>query len=459
MKKVLLLNPPADSLLIREYYSSFSAKAAYYWPPQDLVVLSGLLTPHFELRVIDAVAGRLSREKVLRMIAAEDFSALVFSTGSASLLQDSAFAGELKKRFPEILLAASAGIIKFDPAGFMARFPDIDAGLLDFSDPEIISFLHGEPGPWRTIWQRRRGVLQPAGGDFSAPFSIAPPRHDLFPYRQCFLPTARRRPFAVVVTSLGCPHACRFCTAGAYGWKLRPAQNVLEELSFIRSLGFPELLFLDPSFTVHGDHSRSILQGMISSGFGFSFSGNADIRTLSEEKIVLLKEAGCHTLYLGLESGSDRLLQRYGKPLDTNGARRSVSALRRHGIRTLGYFIIGLPGENAASARQTIDLARELDLDFASFAMATPDIGTDLRAEALQKGWISKDTDSFDSSVSAVLDLEEFPAAQVLEWRRRAEREFYLRPGYIWNRLKTIDSPRDFCMLVRAGRAALRRMI
>jgi radical SAM superfamily enzyme YgiQ (UPF0313 family) len=137
--------------------------------------------------------------------------------------------------------------------------------------------------------------------------------------------------------------------------------------------------------------------------------------------------------------------------------RAKVALLDRSGIKVLGYFILGLPGETRESAERTIDLARRLKLDIASFAIATPDIGTPLRAEALEKGWIPPGLLAWDSTEFPILETGALTKEEIWDLRKKAVRAFYLRPSYILRKLLGVRSPRDVRNLVSNALSLFRR--
>jgi anaerobic magnesium-protoporphyrin IX monomethyl ester cyclase len=146
---VLLLNPPGDKLYIRDYYCSFSSKADYYWPPQDLIYLSGLLNGRFDVRVLDAIAARQSPESVFEDILALDPAAVVFTTGTATIKTDAALMARLKSARPAIRIVASAGILKFVGKEILETRPEIDALLLDFGENDLSAYLRSLEKPSR----------------------------------------------------------------------------------------------------------------------------------------------------------------------------------------------------------------------------------------------------------------------------------------------------------------------
>jgi len=444
---VLLLNPPGDKLYIRDYYCSFSSKASYYWPPQDLLALSGILDADHEVRVLDAIVPRRSEEEVLAAAADPAVKALVFTTGTATLKGDMALAERIRAARPDLRIAVSAGILKFIGRELMERHPALDAALRDFSDSGLAAWLAGAEPPLTAMIVRAPAGLVEGPPAKAREFSYPAPRHDLFPFRRYRLPIARRFPFTVVVTSLGCPYHCGFCTAGAFGYKVRSVDNALAELRAAARLGVREILFQDPTFTISTKRVVDICRGMIEAGLDLTWSCNADLHALDEDKMSWMKRAGCHTVSVGIESGSDEMLKEYSKPITVEEIREKVARLNAHRIKVLGYFILGLPGETRESAERTIALARSLKLDIASFSVATPDLGTKLRAEAVAKGWIPADSSLWDSSVYPVLETGGLAKEEIWALRQKAMRAFYLRPAYILRKLAEVRSPRGLQVL------------
>jgi len=455
---VLLLNPPGDKLYIRDYYCSFSSKADYYWPPQDLIALSGILDADFDVHVIDAIVPPKTPEAVIEVITALDPAAIIFTTGTATLKSDLALMERIKAARPAVRIVASAGIMKFIGRDILARNPVLDAVLLDYGDSGIAAYLGGVgAAPYPGLLVRTEGGIAEGPLSQAHEYSIPVPRHDLFNFRKYRIPIAKRSPFTVVTGSLGCPYHCGFCTAGAFGYKIRPVDNILAELKFAASLGVKEILFQDPTFTINTRRVVELCRKMIEAGLDLTWSANADLHALDEEKMDWMKKAGCHTLSVGIESGDDEMLKKYSKMITIDQVIEKVGRLNAHKIKVLGYFILGLPGESRASAERTIALARKLKLDIASFAIATPDLGTRLREEAVAKGWLPPGLDGWDSTDYPILETGTLTKEEIWALRRKAVKAFYLRPSYILRKLGGVRSVRDVRSLVSNAISLLKK--
>jgi radical SAM superfamily enzyme YgiQ (UPF0313 family) len=284
-------------------------------------------------------------------------------------------------------------------------------------------------------------------------FTLPVPRQDLFRHERNRSPLARRRPFALVVTSIGCPYSCRFCVAGSIPYRRRAVESVLEELRLLRSLGIREIMFNDPTFTVSAKRMADLCGRMIAEGMDFGWTANGHVATLGDETVGILRRAGCHTLMIGVESARDEILALYSKGTTRAKVVEAFKTCKRHKIKTLAYFIIGLPGETRESTLETIKLAKELDCDFASFTVPTPDVGSEMRREAIAKGWLSRDTLTFDSTGFPVFAGGSLSAEDVWALRQKAVRSFYLRPSYLVKKVLGIRGIHDFLFLLDQARA------
>lgn len=447
-KKVLLLHCPGDKIYLHDYYTSYSSKANYYWPPTDLVLLSGVLSG-YDLRVIDAIAEKLSPDECEQRIKQFGPEAVVFTTGTATWEKDVAFLEKIKRGLPALLIGSSSMFL-FEADHFLRSAPAIDALSLNMVSSEIADFIDGRKKDYRWVaFRRGPDLLIPSAETRKEQnFRIPVPRHDLFQLKFNRSPLARRAPFALVVTSLGCPYTCHFCVAGSISYQYRNIDNVIEELKFLQSLGVREIMFNDPTFTVSQNRVLELCWKMKDNGLDFTWVCNAHAATITKELIAGMKGAGCHSVMIGVESGQNETLRKYSKSATREKIKDSFKICRQHKVKTLAYFIIGLPGETRESVLETIRFAKELDCDFASFTVLTPDIGSQLRQEAITKGWLDETTRAFDSTSFPVFTAGDLSKEDIWKLRQKAVRDFYLRPTYLFKKLIGIRSFRDLALLL-----------
>jgi radical SAM superfamily enzyme YgiQ (UPF0313 family) len=463
MKRVLLLNPPSPDLVIRDYYCSKTTRSNYLFQPIDLVIQSARLSPHFELEVLDAVAEGLDEGAAHDRIESARPDAIVFLTGAVSWTYDFPFLAEVKHRVADAVPMIGSGDIFLEQGErWLEEHPWLDAVFLDFAADDVSRYLLGEDDAIENMVFRRNGEIRAVRttrqrGTF---YDLPLPRHGLFRapgYRFSFV---RAAPFATTLTDFGCPYPCSFCVMSGLGSKFRSADNVMEELRHLKSLGVREVFFIDQTWGVHRKRNRELCQRMIDEelGLGWVTFTRADI--LREEDLALWKRAGCHTLMMGVESASPEMLKSYQKGYKADQVAAGLQMVRDAGIRTVGTFIIGLPEDTRESIEATARLACELPLDFASFSVAVPRFGTPLRAQAREQGLIDDDLRVMDQSGETVaMATHTLDRDEVQRLKRRAILRFYLRPSFLLRRLLSVRSWWELRAQVEEGLALLSRNV
>ncbi|MFA5322176.1 MAG: radical SAM protein [Smithella sp.] len=274
-----------------------------------------------------------------------------------------------------------------------------------------------------------------------------------------FNPVVKKMPYTTIQTSRGCPGHCIFCTAPAfYGnkYRVRSANNVLEELENIKNLGYQEVFFRDETFTVDRKRNREICEGMIRRNLNLKWIANGRVDMIDRETMRVMKKAGCHMVKFGVESGADDILRNYKKGTVTRQALQVFAMAREIGLDTHAHIIFGGPGETAETINRTISFVKKLRASNASFGILTPYPGTEL-FENLSK--ICPDIRDGSAANMDNLHVQGFFSEKICGIRGedlsrhiiRAYRSFYLRPGYLMEKLRRVESLEEFLILLTAG--------
>lgn len=452
-EKIILFNPPAYSStpLIRDFYCSFSSKTGYYWPPQDLLGLSGILRNHYEIVVIDAVANKLTPRECYDMIMAITAGALIFSTGMASFHEDMQLMAMIKKG-KNIKIIGSSSIFRSAGEEMLHRHPFLDALITDFTDNSIIAYLQEDLRSGTDIIYREKTQAGVPKNNNQSDFSLGIPLYEAFINKNSRIPLFGNRPFSIVTASFGCTFHCSFCVVSSIKRKQRVVAEVIRDARHIRDLGIEKIFFVDPLFTAQKARTLQLCDGI--KDLGLEWICNAHPSTLSDEDTLTgMKKAGCTAVMIGVESGNDAVLKRCAKGTTIEQIKKAFSLCRAFKIKTLAYFIVGLPGETKQSFYKTIELAQELRCDYASFGYAVPDIGTRLAQETTHK------RGSFDPSLAPALASETLSEKDAITLLHAAYRKFYLRPEYILRRLAEVRSFADIELLLQHGGQLLKRNI
>jgi anaerobic magnesium-protoporphyrin IX monomethyl ester cyclase len=462
MARILLLNPPGTRPYLRDYYCSKEAKADYLYEPVDLLLLSGVLAEQHQVQVLDCIALGLPVSEALRRVHAARPDVVVFLSGAVSWHEDHLFLGQIKKG-SKARLIGSGDLFLEEGVRILSECDFIDALLLDFTTPDLLYYLDQEERtePENMIYRKGgkvvQGVLRRAK---KGTFQIPPPRHDLFPHHRYHYPTVRRPPFATVLTDYGCPYHCRFCVMGKLGYKVRPVANVIEELASLAAAGFREIYFNDQTFGVLRERTLALCEEMRRHQLRFGWQAWSRVDVVDEPLLRAIKSAGCHTLLFGVESANEKTLEAQKKGYGQKEIRQTFTLCRRLGIRTLATFIIGLPGETEKDIRRSIDFALNLNPDLVSFNVLVPRAATEVRQEALAKGWLRDSHMSLDQSGAyPIMGNDYLSAGEVWSLKNEAIWSFYARPGYWWRRLLSMRTSYELRRNLVNGWAILHRLV
>ncbi len=455
--KVLLLNPPGERVYIRDYLCSKTTKSNYLFHPIDLVVLSGTVARAHGVDVLDCMAERLAPAAARARIDALAPDAIVSLVGAVSWPEDRAFLADQAARGRRV--AAIGDVLHEHSEQRLAQESWLELALHDFSNADVLHWLaHDVDALEEATVRRANGKIERVRrGARKGTFRVPLPRHELFPRSGYHFSFARREPFATILTDYGCPYPCTFCVIGTLGFKTRPVADALAEVDHVRALGLREIFFMDQTFGVVKPRALELCRGLEERG-DLSWTAFTRPDTADDELLAAMRRAGCHTLILGVESADDARLASYRKGTTVDAVRAGFQRAHRHGLRTVGTFIVGLPEEDADSLRRTLDLALELDVDFLSLNMAVPRFGTAFRRQAVEMGLCDEDDLVMDQGgADAFLPTKHLERAQMLALKKEMVRRFYLRPRYLVRRLRRAGSPGELARQAREGLALLRR--
>jgi len=251
-----------------------------------------------------------------------------------------------------------------------------------------------------------------------------------------------------ILSGRGCPYNCIHCISRClWGGKIRvrSPKNIVDEMEdCIKRFGIREFNFYDDTFTIIEDHVIAICNEIIRRKLNISWICFGRVNAITRRMIRKMKKAGCKKISFGLESGSQVILDKMRKNSTLEMGRNAVEIVNQEGLNVHASFMIGNIGETRKTVNQTIRFAKSLDLDNATFFITTPYPGTDLYNIALKKGYINNKTKYMDfapiTDAKPIVVQDNISAEELIKLRKKAFRQFYLRPKYIIKKLRQIDS-------------------
>ncbi|WBX71661.1 B12-binding domain-containing radical SAM protein [Tenacibaculum retecalamus] len=273
---------------------------------------------------------------------------------------------------------------------------------------------------------------------------MALPKQHLFKgnYR---MPFANALPIATVLTNYACPYPCTFCIMSSLPYTTRTAASIIEELKYLKASGYKFIYFSDQTFFQSKAITNEILNWMIDVNYGINWMCFSRVDVLNQNELKLMKKAGCSLIMFGVEWAEDDLLTHYKKHYTIQQIETTFALSKKIGIKRLGTFLLGVPGQSKESILNTIAFAKKIDADYASFNIAVPRSNTSFRTEALEQGLINDSLEVMDQSGNEVtIGTGVLSRKELQKLKNKAYKSFYFRPKYLFKRVISISNWIEF---------------
>ncbi|MBI3544173.1 MAG: radical SAM protein, partial [Deltaproteobacteria bacterium] len=249
----------------------------------------------------------------------------------------------------------------------------------------------------------------------------------------------------------GCPGKCIFCNSAQTALRTRSAESMVEEIKYLKATyGVREIQFYDDTFTVMRKNVLRFCELLSAEKLDITWAAFVRSDCFSEEMARAMKKAGCHQILIGVESGSDVILENIRKPIDRERTAAAIALARKVGIDSRAAFIFGNMGETVETMQETIDFSMQLDPDIALYNICTPYPGTQIYQWAKQNGYlVSEEWSDFELS-TFMLKLPTVTEADVHRFYAIAHKKFYMRPKQIWRRLTRVSRLSHISDLIHA---------
>ena len=454
--RVALIQPPMDS----------------DYPPLSLGSLAAYLAAKgHEPRVFDlqVPAQRAAWPRAL----AEFAPRLVGVTAMTPTIAAAAEAGRTCKQvLPDATLVLGGYHVSFLPEETMRAYPAFDLGVVGEGEVALHDVVEALDADGEL--EKVNGLILRRGGDVV----MAPPRERLrdldplpWPHEHYDLDHylwyggyTGRWTFkcASAIVSRGCPFRCRFCASQRF-WSHRylvcSPEHVVDEMRWLARHGARSVYFRDSTFNVNKKWLREFCAAKRRAGLRMRWLCNSRVDTLDEEQLALMAEAGLEALYFGVESGSQRILDYYGKGTTVEQAREAFRLCHKHRVATAAYFMIGAPIETRADIEESRRLAHELRARYTYWFIYTPLPGAPLYDDFVERGY-KPDFEHFVFSRATIpvgdlapQELEALHRQLVAEFRRTTTR------GDVWRRRwEIVSSVRSWRDVRHLGRKLLQRI-
>ena len=471
---VLLIQPP---LKPEELYTRGSRATASLLPPLGLAYVAAYLKAQgHRVRVLDGIVDPLPLDEICAI--AKDYDVVGITVISSYVVRVVELIGSLKAAgvsapivvggphttaLPETLLKHGADYAVIGE-GEATMHELVESITGKKKSPEEIKGLKFYDRDKNLVSTGRRRLIEPLD-------DIPMPARELLPLHRYHTSVARAsaEPAHSMMGSRGCLGRCTFCSRMTFGSRVRyfSTERIVEEFCLLRDrYNAREVAVWDDDFVADPDAAVRVCERLIQKGFDLPWSASACIETINRELLGTMQRAGCNYIAYGVESGSQRMLDRLKKRITKDEIREVIRMTRRLGVPIRAYFILGFPGETPEELDETIEFARELDVDLASFTMFIPLPGTREYLRAQESGTF--DPEYFFKMLIPEINFPDQPvyvpagmtADRLMKIHQRAYNRVYLRPRVILRKLGAcFKNPREILVLFKGARTLLSNML
>lgn len=262
-------------------------------------------------------------------------------------------------------------------------------------------------------------------------------------------------PQTTLVTNRGCPFHCIYCLANQVSGtknRYRSVENVIAEIrECVDRYGIRNFLFRSDLFTQNRKWVASLCEAILDNRLDIRWASNSLVDTLNPEVLAWMKKAGCWIIALGVESGDQATLDRIEKKATVEQAFQAVRWIREAGIKSSVYLLMGLPWDTRETIERQMRFARELDPDILEIFYPYPFPGTPLYELCVKEGLIRAGEIPRDAYADPAMPGLHMSVEEFARLRKRAIRDFYLRPSKIMRTLAGAPTLKEKINYVRAG--------
>jgi radical SAM superfamily enzyme YgiQ (UPF0313 family) len=360
-------------LIINPYYSISETPS----PPLGLAYIAAALEREgIEVKLLDFVVFPYSRDSLESIL--KEFRPHIAGTTAVTMTFDNAInvIREIKGIDPSIVTVMGGPHVTFCAKETMSGFPELDFVVLGEGE-ETIAELAAAVSGGKDVSGIEGIVFRGSSGIIDTG------------QRRHLLPLGRYRALGMPVsmtTSRGCPFKCIFCVGRKMvGAKIRyrNPQNVVDEMEYLSEFGFRQINVADDLFTSNENHCISVCDEIIKRGLKIKWTSFARVDTVSVKVLKRMREAGCHTVSFGIESGNREILKRIKKGITLEQVVEAVRMCNEAGVSPHASFILGLPGETPETLKETVEfgnMLKDMGVNH-GFHLLAPFPGTEVREE------------------------------------------------------------------------------
>lgn len=441
--RVVFINPPRFNEVIpvtREDRCEVTDRYSIV-PPYSLACMASILREKgHEVSIIDANAMKMTYADLKSRIQDVTVDAVVFRFTPTTYDWDMMVADFVKAKNNNIATIGVCLTLHLLGKEVLDRSPSLDYYLpLDWEDvlPNLLDFIESDGNfvlsgvYYREDSEVRYEAIVETKTDYDA---LPLPAYDLLPDFKLYRPNAPTSGnYMVLYSSKGCPYSCTYCTVARTPFKMKSQKRLLEELRVLYDQYNVRLIsFFDETFTLKKTRIMNLCDSIKETMPELRWYCNTRANLIDEDILRAMKSGGCRGLSLGIESGSQRILDNVNKGITTEEAGKAIKMAKDAGLLVYASFIFGLPGEDRDSVRDTMAFVKKTLPHGAQFNVAVPYPGTEFYNYVIENVLISKEVIWGDlMQHRATVRTESLSQNELEKIRKNAYRILFLNPEWL----------------------------
>lgn len=433
---VLLINP-IDKTVVKN-------SLGLNIPPLNLMYLaSSLEEASIPVKIFDDDLYQLGSETITKFVSKIDPKIIGITATTATIKNSLNYLKIIKKELTNTLTVIGGTHPTFMPNEVLNEEDSLDVVVIGEGEKTLVDIANNYIKNENKDLSNVRGIVYKDNGRIIAteprplienldtlPF---PARH-LVPFKSYKLSNQA----GGMITSRGCVFSCNYCSSSLImgrKFRTRSPENVVDELEeLVYKYGLKDIAFLDDIFMLNKKRAELIATEIKNRDLDVSFVASSRVNMVDRSLLESLKSSGMKTLYCGVESGSQRVLDLMGKGITLEQVKNAFKIAKGVGVDVVGSFILGYPGETAKEMDETINFSIKLNPDYSQYSILTPFPGTPIYSMLKKEDLL--DTENWDmyTVLTSVIKYEKLGLSNKLVEKKltKAYLKFYTRPRYIF---------------------------
>jgi radical SAM superfamily enzyme YgiQ (UPF0313 family) len=426
--KITLINPPYKRNIIRRWYCSVETDN-YLYPPLELIYIGGMLKRNKKIKtiLIDCIAENINKFDLRKRLKQFNPDYTIFMPGFQTINEDI-------ETMENAIKAIKTKLVCFGylPSLFsknLLKKYNIDIIVRDQPELTVFDILSGNKlEKIKGISYKKNGkIIINKKRTINDIDKLSFPDRNLLNNNLYSTPFPDKKPITTILTSRECPYKCNFCISANEQFTTRSINSVIEEIDeCVKKFGMRTLRIIDNCFTANRNRVISFCDVLIKRDYEIDWVCLSRPDNLDEQLLRKMKKAGCKRILIGVESGSDKILNYYNRDHNLGKVKYVFRTMRKIGITSLAFLLIGATIESKEDIKKSIKFAKEINPDFIFIDVLTPIPGTSLYDKLKKENKIKFSLTPYHVDYKTLLSRKQLQKEMINFYL-----SFYLRSSYL----------------------------